>query len=181
VLQDPRTAGLPTFAYVTSTDGGVDITVKATGGGTVYCGGFDGVSVITLTPSGQCGAAANRDAPLATMVHELTEVYGFGANLEKAGQPGISDQCANHLPEDGSLNDRLCQHEIEYILKAYGFRTAAVADDASFWGKSILTDISIAPASLTFTAINATANSVSPILTSRISSSSLPSRSISSR
>ncbi len=157
VLDDPRTPGLPTFHYTTSTSGTADILVKATGTATVYCGGFDpGTGVLTLQPSGQCGAAPNRDGPLAAIVHEFTEAYGFGPNLEKAGQPGISDHCANHLPDDGGLNDRLCQHEIEYILKAYGFRTAAVSDDASFWGKSILTDFAVSPNPVSFTATNAT-------------------------
>lgn len=105
---------------------------------------------INLYPAGpQCdGNAGSLDAVL---VHALGHALGLSSSMHKYGVPGISNHCTIHLPsstggdpDPGSINDGLCQHEIDVVLMIYGaYPKDYPTAPAEFWGKHILSRVGL--------------------------------------
>ncbi|MGH7659105.1 MAG: hypothetical protein ACREL6_12800, partial [Gemmatimonadales bacterium] len=73
-------------------------------------------------------------------------VLGFQSGSHKSGIEGVSDDCATELDQFGGPGSRVCQHIVETIYFAYGFRTALPTD---FWSRPIVTGLGVAPSQLT--------------------------------
>src|SRR5690606_26532467 len=154
VLDDPRAPGLPRFVATSST-ATADYIITISGGGP-YCG-FEEGGTITLTTN--CGFGSRRGGLTEALAHELTEPYGFSAALESGyGQPGFSDHCLNHLENAGDIiNGSFCQHELEIIHKAYGYRLTSIQNDSpGLWARHILTGFDLNRSQVIFSATSQT-------------------------
>ncbi|MEP7325056.1 MAG: Ig-like domain-containing protein [Gemmatimonadota bacterium] len=78
------------------------------------------------------------------LVHEFVHVLGFkdGA-LEKQTSP---TNCAIHLPDNGTINGNVCQHELEFVYAVYGFR---LAPGTNFWSTPVVTGLTVSPLTVT--------------------------------
>jgi hypothetical protein len=149
---------LPQFVLRPSSDATAQVSVKVWGSSPTYCGfSPNGTGQIDLraATSAQCSTVlAHHDDITTTLVHELTHVLGFvGGGGEKLGVSPYSDQCTTYLPanpddpDDRHINGLVCQHDLEYILGGYGYRSAELP--ANFWSRHIVTGVALTPASLT--------------------------------
>jgi hypothetical protein len=62
-----------------------------------------------------------------------------------------------YLPDDGSINNTVCRHEVEKVYAAYGIVPLAGISVTNFYGRHIITGLNATPSSVTL-AIGATAN-----------------------
>jgi len=134
--------GLPRFAYAST---GQDITVVVDGDGSgLYCGATDVLGArqvqLTLYVGGGAACPTNRADATTTLKHELGHVLGYQVGAHHT-PPAY---CSFYLPVDYTINGTVCQHEIEGVLSAYGFRPTPGEVD-SFWTRPLVTGLVTVP------------------------------------
>jgi len=131
---------LPRLSWGTSNP--TTTIVDATGSG-LWCGETNDAGTQILM---RHSCTTNASDYGTTLTHEIAHVYGLKTTHEKAGVPGVSDHCAIHLPDDGTINGNICQHEIELIYQGWGHGNLPVTDPvafAAFWGEHIATGFNL--------------------------------------
>ena len=108
---------------------------------------------MTLTlynPAYPSSCSTNRDDAVTTLTHELGHVLGYQSGAHQTPPSYRSFR----LPDDGTINGTVCQHEVEGVLSAYSFRPRPFEVD-SFWTKPIVTGLVTTPSSVSV-AVDAT-------------------------
>ncbi|MEO8295437.1 MAG: Ig-like domain-containing protein [Gemmatimonadota bacterium] len=141
-LGDPAAGGVPSLVWGGTTNG--DTQILLSGSGSLWCGGTNGPPTFILMTA-KVGSSCPTNAAIfsTALVHEFAHVMGFkdGA-LEKQISP---TNCAIHLPDNGTINGNVCQHEVEYVYAVYGFRSAPAAN---FWSTPVVTGLAVSPTSV---------------------------------
>jgi len=114
--------GLPTFTTTTS-PGDASATAVGTGTGPYFCGIWqNGPRVLHVLTGDDCDNFDNKDVLARLLRHEVGHAVGWtGLSTDKViFDTDAADHCVMNLPDDGSINEQICAHEIEGALAAYG-------------------------------------------------------------
>ncbi len=135
---------------VTDTSGQrLTVRVIRNGNGSLWCDATNVTGAgkaINLYPAG-APCDGNAGSLNAVMLHALGHALGLSSfPMHTIGVKGVSNHCSIYLPSagrgdpnPGSLNETLCQHEIDIVLMIYGaYPQDYPGDPAAFWGKHIL-------------------------------------------
>jgi hypothetical protein len=106
---------------------------------------------LTAGSAGSSACVGNAGSLNAVLLHALGHALGLSSSMHRNGVAGVSNHCSIHLPaagepNAGSINNQLCQHEIEVVAMIYGAYPIDYPGD--FWSRHILNRTGL-PASVT--------------------------------
>jgi hypothetical protein len=142
-LASDAVQGIPSF--IEHTQGTIDLEIVDDGNGLLWCGQVDQISTdpiqLKITMTADTTACTHEDGYKEVLIHEFAHVLGYdGVNAQKVlGVSEVSDHCAIHLEGVTGVNDKVCQHEVEYVYQAYDQRAGGSVN----WGKDIVTGINM--------------------------------------